>query len=133
MLQFNIIHFIFTALNQTTNKTMSFQIKQHLSDDILILELSGKILSDGDLDLAKANLDQIKNWKIIIDLSLLTHSNSSGIAFMVKTLTRARVHNGDVAMVRPSEQLAKLFQVTKMNEVFSIYDSLAEAKNHFKK
>jgi len=120
------------ALKQIINK-MSFQVKQHLSEEHLILEMSGKILSDGDLEIAKSYLDKIENWKIIIDLSALTHSNSSGIAFLVKTLTRARVHNGDVAMIKPSVQLAKLFEVTKMNEVFSLYESLEEAKNHFKK
>jgi anti-sigma B factor antagonist len=112
---------------------MSFSINQQMNDDVLVLEMSGKILSDGDLDSAKTILDKINSWKIIIDLSNLTHSNSSGIAFMVKTLTRARVNNGDVAMVKPSAQLAKLFEITKMHEVFSIYDSLDDAKNHFNK
>lgn len=112
---------------------MSFQIKQYLSGEHLILEMSGKILSDGDLELAKSNLDQIKNWNIIFDLNALTHSNSSGMAFFVKTLTRARVNNGEVAIVKPSVQLAKLFEITKMNEIFSIYESLEEAKNHFNK
>lgn len=112
---------------------MSFNINQFITDDLLVLEMSGKILSDGDLDIAKTILDKISNWKIIIDLGNLTHSNSSGIAFMVKTLTRARVNNGDVAMLKPSNQLARLFEITKMHEVFSIYETLDEAKNHFKK
>jgi anti-anti-sigma regulatory factor len=52
---------------------------------------------------------------------------------MVKTLTRSRINNGDVPMVKPNAQLAKLFEITKMHEVFSIYDSLEGAKKHFNK
>lgn len=112
---------------------MSFSLNQHNVEQLLVLEMSGKILSDGDLETAKAALDKITNWNIVMDLSNLTHSNSSGIAFMVKTLTRSRINNGDVAMVKPNAQLAKLFEITKMHEVFSIYDSLDEAKKHFNK
>jgi anti-sigma B factor antagonist len=112
---------------------MSFTLNQQNQGNLLILEMSGKILSDGDLENAKAVLDKISNWNIVMDLSNLSHSNSSGIAFMVKTLTRSRINNGDVAMVKPNAQLAKLFEITKMHEVFSIYDSLEEAKKHFNK
>ena len=112
---------------------MSFSLNHHNLEQLLVLEMSGKILSDGDLEIAKTSLDKITNWNIIMDLSNLTHSNSSGIAFMVKTLTRSRINNGDVAMVKPNAQLAKLFEITKMHEVFNIYDSLEEAKNHFNK
>jgi anti-sigma B factor antagonist len=112
---------------------MSFSLNLHNLEQLLIMEMSGKILSDGDLETAKASLDKITNWNIVMDLSNLTHSNSSGIAFMVKTLTRSRINNGDVAMVKPNAQLAKLFEITKMHEVFSIYDSLNEAKKHFNK
>lgn len=112
---------------------MSFNLNQHNLEQLLVLEMSGKILSDGDLEIAKTLLDKITNWNIIMDLSNLSHSNSSGIAFMVKTLTRSRINNGDVAMVKPNAQLAKLFEITKMHEVFSIYDSLEEAKKHFNK
>jgi anti-sigma B factor antagonist len=112
---------------------MSFSLNQHNIEQLLVLELTGKILSDGDLETAKASLDKITNWNIVMDLSNLTHSNSSGIAFMVKTLTRSRINNGDVAIVKPNAQLAKLFEITKMGEVFSIYESLEDAKKHFNK
>jgi anti-sigma B factor antagonist len=110
---------------------MSFTLNQQNQGNLLILEMSGKILSDGDLENAKAVLDKISNWNIVMDLSNLSHSNSSGIAFMVKTLTRSRINNGDVAMVKPNAQLAKFFEITKMYEVFSIYESLEAAKKHF--
>ena len=77
-------------------------------------------------------LNSLKDWNIVFDLTQLTHTNSSGIAFMVKSMTRARINNGDVVLLNPNSGLSKLFEITKMHEVFTIYETLEDAKNHFK-
>jgi anti-anti-sigma regulatory factor len=51
---------------------------------------------------------------------------------MVKTLTKARINQGDVVLLNPNAGLNKLFEITKMQEVFSIVDSIAAAENYFK-
>ena len=51
---------------------------------------------------------------------------------MVKTLTKARINQGDVLLLSPNNGLNKLFEITKMQEVFSIVDSLAAVENYFK-
>jgi anti-anti-sigma regulatory factor len=51
---------------------------------------------------------------------------------MVKSMTRARINNGDVVLLNPNSGLSKLFEITKMHEVFTIYETLEDAKNHFK-
>jgi len=111
---------------------MSLAIELHKESNISILELKGRILSESDLIEPNNLLNSIKDWNIIFDLSQLTHTNSSGIAFMVKSMTRARINNGDVVLVNPNNGLSKLFEITKMHEVFTICDSLEDAKNHFK-
>ena len=98
----------------------------------IIFQFEGKILSDADLTIANEVLSSNKNWNIVFDLSELSHTNSSGIAFMVKTLTKARINLGDVLLLSPNNGLNKLFEITKMQEVFSIVDSLAAAENYFK-
>ena len=111
---------------------MSLAIELHNQNNISIFELKGRILSDTDLVEPNNLLTSVKDWNIIFDLSQLTHTNSSGIAFMVKSMTRARINNGDVVLVNPNSGLSKLFEITKMHEVFTIYETLDDAKNHFK-
>lgn len=111
---------------------MSLTIELHKVDQISIFELKGRILSDSDLVEPNKLLNSLKDWNIVFDLTQLTHTNSSGIAFMVKSMTRARINNGDVVLVSPNSGLSKLFEITKMHEVFTICDSLDDAKNHFK-
>lgn len=99
---------------------------------LIIFSFEGKILSEADLTIANEVLSSNKNWNIVFDLSELSHTNSSGIAFMVKTLTKARINQGDVVLLNPNIGLNKLFEITKMQEVFSIVDSLAAVENYFK-
>lgn len=95
------------------------------------LTLEGKLLSDSDLKAVSAEVEKFQNWNIILDLKDLTHVNSSGIAFMVRMLTRSRINGGDTVMASVNANLKKLFDITKMNEVFTIYQTIEEANNHF--
>jgi len=111
---------------------MSVVFNTKTSSTLMIFNFEGKILSEADLTIANEVLSSNKNWKIVFDLSQLTHTNSSGIAFMVKTLTKARINQGDVVLLSPNIGLNRLFEITKMQEVFSIVDSLSAAENYFK-
>ncbi len=99
----------------------------------IVIALEGRILSDLDLDAIKEHTSQLAVWNIVFDLSGLTHTNSSGIAFIIKTMTRARINNGDVVLANPNEGIKKLIDISKLYEVFSIYSSQQEAINHFNK
>lgn len=111
---------------------MSVVFHRKNNGSFVIFSFEGKILSEADLTLANEALATNTNWKIIFDLSLLSHTNSSGIAFLVKTMTRARVNKGDVVLINPNEGLNRLFEITKMHEVFTILDSFEVAVNYFK-
>ncbi len=96
------------------------------------ITLEGKLLSDSDLKSVSLEVEKLQNWNIILDLKDLTHVNSSGIAFMVRILTRSRVNGGDTVIAQVNSNLKKLFDITKMHEVFAVFDNLEEANSHFK-
>jgi anti-sigma B factor antagonist/stage II sporulation protein AA (anti-sigma F factor antagonist) len=111
---------------------MSLSLNVKFQDDFKIIEMEGRILSEADLDPAHQLLDENKTWKLVFDLSKLQHTNSSGIAFLVKSMTRARIHGGEVIIMHVGDGIKKLFEITKMHEVFPIVESLNEAKSIFK-
>jgi len=111
---------------------MSLTVELRNDNQVSIFKLKGRILSDADLVEPNNLLNALKDWNIVFDLAHLTHTNSSGIAFMVKSMTRARINNGDVVLINPNNGLSKLFEITKMHEVFTICETLDDAKNHFK-
>ncbi|NBV09294.1 MAG: anti-sigma factor antagonist [Flavobacteriia bacterium] len=97
------------------------------------ITLDGKLLSDADLKAVTVEIEKLKNWSIVLDLKELSHVNSSGIAFLVRILTRSRVNGGDTVICNLNASLRKLFDITKMHEIFVIYNSQEEANAHFKK
>lgn len=98
-----------------------------------VLSFDGKLMSDADLADAQLLLNTLTNWKVVLDLAKLSYVNSSGIAFFVKVLTRARLNQGDVVVLNVNEQLTKIFELTKINQVFHMTNTLMEVKAYFKK
>ena len=105
----------------------------HVDLDYSVLSFDGKLMSDADLADAQILLNSITNWNVVLDLAKLSYVNSSGIAFFVKVLTRARLNQGDVVVLNVNEQLTKIFELTKINQVFHMANTEMEVKAYFKK
>lgn len=102
-----------------------------ISSTVTCIAISGKILSDADILPMRNEMETIENWHVVLDLTNLSHTNSSGIAFMVKMLTKSRINNGDTVLLNPNAGLNKLFEITKIHEIFAIYDSMDAVEEHF--
>jgi anti-sigma B factor antagonist len=109
--------------------SIQFSISQH--DKVSVITLEGRILSELDLDSIKQTLEHSSAHNFVFDLSNLTHTNSSGIAFIIRIMTRARINGGDVVLANPNPGIQKLIDISKLYEVFSIYPTQQEAINHF--
>ena len=104
-------------------------------DDVLICKLSGRIISEADVNTLEQEIFPLlgQNYqRILVDLNDLTHINSTGISFFMKTLTKARVLGGDLIFFGVNGNVAKVFDIAKLNEVFTIYSDAEEGIRHFK-
>lgn len=109
------------------------KVDLHVDMDYSVLSFDGKLMSDADLAEAQIILNGLTNWNVVLDLAKLSSVNSSGIAFFVKVLTRARLNQGDVVVLNVNEQLTKIFELTKINQVFHMANTEMEVKAYFKK
>lgn len=114
---------------------MSVEVTISKSEKYSLIEIKGKIL--GDIDLAPINEKvhrhiETENANLLIDFSLLTHLNSLGINFFMRTLTKCRINQGDMIIFGLNQNINNIFQLTKLNEIYTIYSSKEEALNHFK-
>jgi len=98
-----------------------------------ILSFDGKFMSDADLIKPQEILNTLINWNVVLDLSKLSYVNSSGISFFIKVLTRARLNQGDVVVMNVNDQITKIFELTKINQVFHMANNLMEVEAYFKK
>jgi anti-sigma B factor antagonist len=109
---------------------MSFKAEISIVDTVLVVSLEGKVLEEAvlrqllkDID---ARLTEVKG-KLIINIEKLDYINSTGINFFIKTLTKARVNNGDMILSGAQGSVLNIVQISKMNEVFTMTENLAEA------
>jgi anti-anti-sigma factor len=109
------------------------KVDLHVDMDYSVLSFDGKLMSDADLADAQILLNSITNWNVVLDLAKLSYVNSSGIAFFIRVLTRARLNQGDVVVLNVNEQLTKIFELTKINQVFHMANTEMEVKAYFKK
>ena len=109
--------------------------KQEVKDGIIHLHLSGDLIGENNgPGILEALNDQINEgyYKAIIDISEVRYMNSSGIGVLITVLTRLRNKGGEVVLLNPSEQVKKLLVITKLNNIFNIYDNVDEAVSHLK-
>ena len=107
-----------------------------IQDPVIIYELTGKITTEDDfIDLEKTVFDYLNQnyYRIVFDLSKLTHTNSSGIGFFMRTLTKSRIMGGDLVLTGITGNVEKIFSISKLNEIYTICENQMEAINSLKK
>jgi anti-sigma B factor antagonist len=101
--------------------------------DIYLLELSGRVDAScsGQLkDTVTAMIDAQKK-KILIDLSAVNFIDSSGLGMLVACLRSATKTGGALKITSLQESPKKLFEVTRLDRVFEIFDDRDSAIKSF--
>lgn len=114
---------------------MSLNFNISSIDGISIISFDGKIITEADLEKLNAEIGKNNtdlNTNLVFDFAKLSHINSSGINFIIRSLTRSRINNGDLVLCSILGNVKTLFEMAKINEIFSIYSDVSEAINHFK-
>ena len=76
----------------------------------------------------KARLDAGQK-RFLVDLSEISHVDSTGLSFLVNLLKTARAQSGDVALLNPSEAVIDLLELVKLHQLFDIYSDEQLALN----
>lgn len=114
---------------------MSFNAELSVIDAVLVVSLEGKVLEETVLKQLlsdiESRLSQVKG-KLVINLERLDYINSTGISFFIKALTKARVHKGDLVLSGAQGSVLSIVTISKMNEVFTMTETLEEAIKELK-
>jgi anti-sigma B factor antagonist len=113
---------------------MTFE--KEVKDNALIIRLSGDLIGeDNGVNILQVVSDSIQQNVLtcIIDISRLRYINSSGIGVLITVLTKFRNKGGEVYLMKPSENVQKLLVITKLNAIFQIVQTEADALKLAKK
>lgn len=95
----------------------------HVEGDLIGDEVGPKLVEF----VSDAVNDGIKYF--VVDLSQIRYISSSGIGLLITMLTKMRNAGGEVYLTSPSEHVKKLLIITKLNNIFTVFDSIEEAKS----
>lgn len=106
------------------------QYKISVNGDVTTIELSGRLIEKGQAEELIKEYEQLLSSepkKILMSLEGLEYVNSSGLNLLIGMFTQARNSGGELVIGGISPKVKKLMVMTKLDSVFKIYDSVAEA------
>lgn len=65
--------------------------------------------------------------RLVVDMSGLSFIDSMGLGALVSGLKRARAHDGDLRLAGPTDHVAKVLAITRLDLAFVVADTVDEA------
>jgi len=109
------------------------QIDVSKEGDVVVVTVEGDLDANTSPDL-RAKFEELIGQgenQYIIDLAGVAFMDSSGIAALVNLFKRVRIGAGDVKLCGIREEIMKIFRLTRLDRVFDIFDTRAEAVASF--
>ena len=104
-------------------------LTHHAIEGIDIATLSGR-LAMADVPQVRQKLLEIieqGKGKLILDLAQVGFMDSSGLSVLVSAFKATRAKGGDVALLHLNSTVRSLIELTRLQQIFSIFDDEATA------
>jgi len=98
--------------------------------DLLLVTLAGDLIGGFEAETLYRSVDEAIEGgarRCVVDLSGVRFLNSTGIGLLITLLAKFRNRGGDLAIMRPSDQLRKLLIITKLEAIFQSVEQPGEA------
>ena len=99
-------------------------IKCYLEDKTLLVEILSRELDHHVARDVKSQIDYI-----IFDFQYVNFMDSSGIGVIIGRYKKIVSHGGKIAVINMNDRLKKIFNLSGMNKIISMYDNFEDAIN----
>jgi anti-sigma B factor antagonist len=105
-------------------------VKNLEEEGISILEIGGEVNTFAEQELVDAYNQAVEagSKALILDFNKMTFMNSGGIGLLVMLLIRANRQERRLIAVGLNEHFRHIFELTRLNEAFQIFDTIAQAR-----
>lgn len=110
------------------------EIEQRPSDDVMILDLKGKLTIGGGDALLKDKINSLVQQghrKLLLNLADVPYVDSAGLGSIVAGYTTVRNADGSLRLLGVTSRIKDLLTITKLLAVFDTYESEASAVASF--
>ena len=106
---------------------MSFILTR--TDHVLLVEVDGQLVVGNRQEFKQAVLDQVEQGVrlVVIDFARSPYIDSSGLGALVSLGKRLRDAGGDLRLAGLNEDLRTLFELTRLDALFPLFASRADA------
>ena len=95
---------------------------------VAVVSLSGDVDLESSPAVRAALLDCVGMKRgVLVDMSAVSYIDSSGVASLVEAFQTARKSDTRFALVEVSEAAMRVLELARLDQVFSIHKTLAEA------
>ena len=109
---------------------MNFDVKtEKLSNEQYVISLAGEVDLYTAPEFKQQLLEVIEQGgrDVVVDLSSTTFIDSTTLGVLVGGVKRLRTNEGRLSLVCSDRNITKIFEITGLDRVFTIYDTRAEA------
>jgi len=97
--------------------------------DAAVVKVSGSVAM-ADAERLRTSLEELAAQRvpvIALDLSEMDFISSAGLSAVIFGHLKCRHHHGQIKLVNPTPQVRQLLETTRLNKLFSVYDSVDQA------
>ena len=100
---------------------------------VVVIAVDGQLIVGNRQELKQKILDALEagDRKFLIDFTRTGYIDSSGLGVLVSLSKKIRDQGGDLRLAGLNEDLKTLFELTKLDTLFAISDTAAEALTAF--
>ena len=111
---------------------MTFTVRKD-AKGVVVVEVDGQLIVGNRQEMKSKVLDALEagDRKFLIDFTKTGYIDSSGLGVLVSLSKKIRDEGGDLRLAGLNEDLKTLFELTKLDTLFAITDSPAEALGAF--
>ena len=107
------------------------QAREHVdAEGLHVVELSGEVDLHHSLELREILGRHIaaRRPALLVDFAQVTYIDSAGLATLVEYVQKSISYRGRFALAGVSERLKTIFDIARLDQVFSIFGTAAEAR-----
>ena len=113
---------------------MSFKVSQRKSEDVTVLDVSGRIVlgeHTTELQQTLKSLAAGGEKKLLLNLAEVTYVDSAGLGALVRSHTAVTEQEGSLKLLHVPTKVQTLLKITKLNSLFESFDDEAKAVQSF--
>ena len=110
------------------------QITQRSTAGVAVLEMGGQLVADEGDAAFKAQVGALVAAgcrSVLLDLSKVAYMDSGGAGVLAATYMHVARRGGALKLLRPSERVCRVLQITHLLSVFEVFDDEQTAMRSF--